>query len=302
MNLNEWVVPSMLLCESHFEYRKARGVIADAVERVAEEGFFKAVTIAEVDDEGDRSRIRGIVDSRGIGLSQWVSHAIGDEGLNLCSLDSELRNRSVTRISDWIHQAAETGVTHLGVLCGEDPGPAHRADATEALYDSLIRLCQVIFTHPGMRLMIEPLDRDVHKKGLIGPASELVALVERLHGVSSVAGVCLDTSHAVLLNENPVDTLEIFEPYLLEIHFSNPVLDESNPYYGDHHIAPGPPGVQDVPDFARVLARGAESGVLAEKKPIVSVEVRTAPGGDPWETMDLCRQTMSRVLDQAASG
>jgi len=131
-------------------------------------------------------------------------------------------------------------VRHVGLLCGPDPGVKHRADATNVLLESLSTLCETISAFPNMRLMIEPLDRDVHK------------------------------------------------------------LDPSSPVYGDHHIPPGPSGVQDVQDFARAPARVAESGVLAEKKPIVSVEVRTAPGDDPRETVHLCRQTMSRVLHEAA--
>lgn len=302
MSLREFLLPGLLLSETHFAFRKEKGVVCDAVDRVAGEGYFEAVAIPEVESGEDREKIRQIVESHGITLTQWASLVIGDEGLDLCSMDARLRTRSLSRVAELAGLAAETGVHNFGILCGPDPGEDLRAAATEMLFESLGGLCEAISAYPGMRLMIEPLDRDVHKKGLIGPTPEAVALVERLQKTCPLAGLSLDTSHAVLLGEDPLETLELLGPYLLEIHFSNPVLDRSDPSYGDMHIPPGPPGVLDIPDFARVLVRGAESGILAENVPVVSAEVRAPPGADPWDTVELCKDIMERTLELAESG
>jgi len=85
--------------------------------------------------------------------------------------------------------------------------------------------------------------------------------------------------------------------HILEIHFSNPVLDRNDPTFGDMHGPPGPPGVLDVADFARVLSKGIETGIVTKGRPIVSVEVRTTAGGDPWETVELCKTTISRTWE-----
>lgn len=301
MKWNERLIRGVLLCESHVEFRKEKGVIADAVSRVADNGFFGAISIAEIDNREDRKRIRDIVETHGIFLTQWETMVIGDEGLNLCALDSRLRDRSVCRIRELIELAAETGVRNVGLLCGPDPGAALRAEATIVVCESLGTLCEATSRHPDMRLMIEPLDRDVHKKGLVGPTPEAVALLDRLKKSHSNVGLSLDTSHAVLLDEDPADTLDMLAPHLLEIHLSNPVLDRSSPYYGDYHIPPGPPGVLDVPDFTRVLKHGTRPGTLPGPVP-VSAEVRSPRGGDPWETVELCASTLRRVLDDMESG
>jgi len=297
MNVDKLLIPGLILCETHFAYRKEKGVVAEAVAQVAEEGFFGGIAIAEVDNGEDRKRIRKTVESHGIALTQWTSMVLGDENLDLCSTDSHLRTRSVARITERISQAAECGVSNIGILCGPDPGEDRRAAATEALYESLNRLCEVVATYPGMRLLIEPQDRDIHKKGLIGPTAEAVAIVERLQESFPVPGLCLDTGHAVLLGEAPEQSLECLGSCVLEIHFSNPVLDHAHPAFGDTHGPPGPPGVSDVEDFARVLTRGVETGILARRRPIVSVEIRTAPGADPWETVERSKTALRRTLD-----
>lgn len=297
MNVCEPPVPGLLLCETHFAFRKEKGIISDAVARIADEGFFGAISIADVENKAGRNSIRKTVEAHDVALSQWTSMVLGDEELDLCSMDTRHRTRSVARITELIDQAAECGVRNLGLLSGPDPGEELRAQATASMFESLSELCDVISTYPGMRLMLEPLDQDIHKKGLIGPTTEAVALVGHVQESFPAAGLCLDTGHAVLLGEDPVNSLELMGPHILEIHFSNPVLDRNDPTFGDMHGPPGPPGVLDVADFARVLSKGIETGIVTKGRPIVSVEVRTTAGGDPWETVELCKTTISRTWE-----
>ncbi len=47
MKMTDVFKPSILLSETHFSYRNIGGVIAGAVERIADEGFFRGIEIPD---------------------------------------------------------------------------------------------------------------------------------------------------------------------------------------------------------------------------------------------------------------
>lgn len=297
MKMTDAFKPGILLSETHFAYRTDKGVIANAVARVADEGFYKGIEIADVSDAADRRRIRDIIQSYDLTLTQWMSTVLVTENLNLSSLDETVRLKSVTRIKDYIKQGAECGVGNIAVLSGPDPGPAMRTKATECLYRSLCELCEVLLANDNMHLILEPLDREEHKKALIGPTKEAVMLIQLVRKFFPNIGISWDTAHSLLCGEDLIESLAVVQECLTQIHLANPVLDRSRTDFGDNHIPLGGPGAMNIETAVVIFRKAIEMGVFVRQTPCVAVEIRTPDGSDPWETEALGRKTLQNAWD-----
>jgi hydroxypyruvate isomerase len=290
--MTNYFTPSILLSEILFYHRKVKGAIAAAVDRVAGEGFYLGIEIADVADPEDRKNIGRIVHGRSIRLTYWTSMILNDEKLNLSALDENLRKKTALRIKQELPAAAECGATGFAVLSGPDPGPVNRAAATEQLCRSLGELADALKAYPGMRLLLEPLDREAHKNALVGPTGEAAALVRRVRQVHPEFGLSWDTAHVALCGEDILDSIKTFCPCIAQIHLANAVLDRTNPQFGDHHMPIGKPGFLNSKVIAALFRQAAEIGLFGKNKPGVSVEVRTAQQTDPWENEAGCRRVL----------
>ena len=106
----------------------------------------------------------------------------------------------------------------------------------------------------------------------------------------------------MLLEEDPAESLDLLGPCVLEIHLANPALDPAHPAYGDTHLPPGPPGALDISDYARLLSRGIETGLLARRRPIVTAEIRSAADADPWDTAARSQRIVNQAWQAALCG
>ena len=156
--------------------------------------------------------------------------------------------------------------------------------ATERVYESLSELAEYAKKFSPMRIVIEPFDREAHKKGLIGPTDEAAALIRRLRQRYPESGMSWDSSHAALNGEDLIQSLDIGKQEIVHMHFANPVVDKTRPDYGDYHIALGPPGLLRMETVGEILRHAQKLGILGKQRIGVGVEYRTQPGGDPWAT------------------
>lgn len=301
-NMADVFVPGILLCQTHFAYRTTRNVIADAVERIAEEGFFCGVEIADVADPGDRRRIGEIVRARNLHLTQWMSMVLETEQLNLSSLDENLRAGSIARITQLLPFAAECGAESIAVISGPDPGPALRSEAVERLFSSLCELAEAIKIYHPMRLVLEPLDRDAHKNGLIGPTSEAVELARRLRRFYPDVGLCWDTAHAALSGEDVFESIALYHEFIVQMHLANAILDRSHSDFGDYHIPTGAPGFLTTEKIALIMGCAIKAKLFGEARPGMSVEIHTAEGDDPRATQVLCKRVLCDAWNMFVSG
>jgi sugar phosphate isomerase/epimerase len=283
-DIHDVLIPSILLAETHFALRGVKDVIADAVERVAAEGFYGSVEIAHLGDPAERRCIGNVVRQSGMRLTQWMSLLLNTEGLNLSSADETLRARTVDRLKEHVDYAAECGAATLGVLSGPDPGPSLRPQATEQLYVSLCQLAETLEQCGSMNLALEPLDRGAHKNGLLGPTAEVVGFMDRLRQEHPCVRVSWDTAHAALCGEDIVESLRQVSPYVLQVHLANAILDRTDPGFGDHHMPFGSKGFLDAPAIADLFIAAEEAGLFSPPRLTVAVEVRGSRGKDPWET------------------
>jgi hydroxypyruvate isomerase len=284
MEMTDAFLPGLMMAESHFAYYGQKGVIADAVSRIAAEGFFKNVEIADIPDKNDRKQIANSVHEGQLRVTQWMTMILVNEGLNLSSTNETLRRKSAARIKEQLGPAVECGASYISVLSGPDPGSAMRKQATEQLYTSLCELCQTAGSY-SVGVLIEPLDREAHKKGFIGPTDEAANLIERVKHAFTNIGVCWDSSHAALNGEDIFDSIAKIKPHIVQMHLANPVLDKGRSDFGDYHIPIGEPGYLTIDRIAEIYKRAIDIGLFIKSKPPVAIEVRTPKGGDPWQTI-----------------
>jgi hydroxypyruvate isomerase len=277
-------IPSLLLAETHFAHHGEKNIVADAVERVASDGFYGGVEIVDVTDAAERKRVGQIVRQSGLRLTHWMSRVLNTEGLNLSAIDQRLRARSVARLKEHMGQAAECGATSFAVLSGPDPGPSLRSQATEQLFASLCELAEALTDHGAMNLVIEPLDRGAHKNGLLGPTAEAVDLMTRVSMKHPRVGIAWDTAHVALCNEDLVESVQRSAPYMLQVHLSNAILDRADPGFGDHHMVFGSKGFLSVRAIADLFAAFERCGLFTPPRLTVAVEIRGNREEDPWIT------------------
>ena len=291
--------PCILVSETHHPFLGEVGVFANALERIARYGFYGAAGIAGVPDGGERRQIADIVTTSGLSLTYWTSFVLVAQHLNLSALDPELRARSVSTIKRQMDDALECGASALGVLSGPDPGPAARPAALEALCDSLRELATAGANR--LTVVIEPLDREIHKKGLLGPMSDSVAVLDKVAATAPAVKLGWDSGHVTLNKEQLADSLALAKPFISEVHISNPVLDAASPSFGDSHIPLGSPGRLTLDGMATILRLLRDAGLLARPELGVAVEIRTPPGGDPWTTERMGRDALLAAMERICS-
>ena len=290
MKLTEAFKPGIILSESHFPYLNTTGIIIEAIQRIAEEGFYKKVEIADISDKAERKQIRDIVYSNNIDVTQWMSFVLlyaAEQELNLSSTDEALRKKTVSVIKDHIGPAVECGASFFALLGGADPGPHLRTSATEQLCQSLCEICEAAQSY-SLDVILEPLDREAHKNHLIGPTNEAVALIKNVRRAFDNIGLCWDSSHVALCGEDIFQSLTEAAPYIKQIHLANPVLNAEINSFTDNHIPIGPPGYLTIEKIAEFYKRAIDLGLLVEHKLSVALEVRTPKDDDPWDTIAEC--------------
>jgi sugar phosphate isomerase/epimerase len=190
------------------------------------------------------------------------------------------------------------------VTAGPDPGPEQRAAARRRVVEFYLRLCEYAVSRQPDRPMtftLEPTDRDIQTKGLIGPTEEAVEVIAAVRAQWPNLGLTLDLAHIPQVGESFEQAVETGKAYLDHVHLANTVIRQrDNHRYGDQHPQFGVPGGEfDVPEVARFIQALHRAGFFKAQsygpRPIVSAEVRPGPG----ETPDLVLVATKRKLREA---
>ncbi len=299
------ILKSLLISEVFFPLRADEGAQLDAIERVLDGGFYGRVEVGALASPENRRRLRGIVRAHGAKLTLWTIPTMTAEGLSLSTPDAALRARTVARLKTLAMEAAECGAELIGIPSGADVGPALRGDATRYLCDSLAALRDEMAACPDAALLIEPLDREVHKRQLIGPMEEAVALTQAVRAAGVPLYICWDSAHEALGGADLLRSFALAAPYMAQFHLCNAVLDPASPLYGDYHLPVGKaPGFESAGyltlDTAAGLLRAAgEQNGRSGRQLSVTVEIRTPEDGDGFATEALVRSFLQAAFARA---
>lgn len=274
--------------------------------KAAEIPFYKAVELGYIRDAACRKEVRRIAEDRDWQITAWCSPVIADAGLSLSSLDAENRKKAVAMAKELVAGAAEYGSRRVGLQSGPDVAPELRDDAKKALMESCLEISEFARSYKDLYLIIEPLDRFVHKKQLLGPIEEVVEWFAELKKQAPNFYIHWDSAHEKLGGADLLESLRLSAPFLAQFHICNCVTEEGHPYRGDFHMDVG-----QAPDFATWGYLTPEVGAqmlreAASFEPIDGVprmtcalEVRSHLADDLWAKERLIRTFLMRTFDLA---
>ncbi|MFC0273384.1 sugar phosphate isomerase/epimerase family protein [Metabacillus herbersteinensis] len=287
-------LPTLLISEVYHPYCLEKGSTANLIEKLAEDGFYRAVEIGYGYDPQERKQILTSAEKNNLIVTQWLTSLINEKNLDVSAIEPQKRRESVKQIKESLYAAAECGASNIAFISGPDPGVQLRKDAAESFYQTLSEICEEA-TQYNMKVLVEPLDREAHKKRFLGPTSEAVSLFARVRESYPNVGFAFDTAHAALNGENIYEALELAKPYINQLHFSNAVLDVEHELYGDHHMPIGRPGFLDSETISSILWKVEELEIQADQGLRVSIEVR----GTEKQELHTNEKAVRAVLEKA---
>lgn len=294
--MNKRFIPSLLVAEVYFPVKDKNGFTADLIESFAADGFYQSYEIGDHIDAAERRRILELSQNNQLQIIQWLTFLIDRNNLDVSSLNSKLRLQSVKQIKEHLYAAAECGASSIAFVPGPDPAVHLRTEAMEGFYESLCDICEEAARYQ-MNVLIEPLDREAHKKRLVGPTSDAVQLLSKVKESYDNIGLAFDTAHAALNGEDLTEALTLSQSFIQQIHFSNAVLNPDSELYGDHHMPIGEPGFLDVKGIADILQTADKLGIQNESGLRIAVEVRGMDEADVHANEKTVRNILRDALN-----
>lgn len=263
--------------------------LLSTLSRIADGCGIDVLEVTTVPDPAMRAELRRRLHDASIGCVFLAGLPLLRAGASLSS-DGPDRSRALKLAKCLIDEAAGIGARSFVVTSGWDPGPPGRRTARDRLVESLVILGEYAQgTGAPMTLRLEPTDREMHRRQVIGPTSEALEVVRAVgaHGLS--VDLNMDVSHVLQLGEGLRASLAAAAPHCRHVHLSNCVLrDRSDPLFGDHHPPFGHPGSEcDQTTLVRILRLLRDLGYLTrDDRTVLGVEVVPLAGADPWTTLD----------------
>lgn len=289
-------------------YGSYPGVVSDEAEllhrlrAIALDQVFDVVELPLTEERSVWPEIRKIADTAGIQAIVSAGPSIVRKGWNLSSTDDGVRREAVDGMYLAVDYCLSIGAKALVFMSGRDPGPGGRSDAEASLRRSLAALAEYSASRcagRGLSFLLEPADRDVTHRQLLGPSREVVSFVTSARKVCPNLGVALDLSHIPQLGESLEETTRVLGSLVSHAHLANCVVsDPGHPRYGDAHPSFGIPhgeySTASAVRFARLLFEDCFPDVsfFPYGKPVMSLEVKPGEGEDP----DLVLAGAKRVL------
>jgi sugar phosphate isomerase/epimerase len=285
------------------------GPVVETLEITVADEMFETIEISWIKDRGLKQRACEIIRESGkrVVLSGGPPYAY--QHINLSAFDPDERNRSIALAKQLIDDALFFGASIHLITGGPDTEPILRDKAKNQLVNSILELSDYIEARANETLpmlSLEPMDREIHRKGLIGPISEAVEVVREVHDRGGKVYLTIDQSHLAQLGENTVGALIAANEYLYHVHLANCIIsDPSSPLYGDAHPYFGVPGgVHDLPEVVAFLKALKALGFFDRTPPyvglpIISVEVKPQDDGDPLQSIEKTKAFLLKAFSKA---
>lgn len=184
------------------------------------------------------------------------------------------------------------------IVLGSGPDfPDGRPAAMDRLAAFLEKVCA--YVGPGVTVTIEPTDRDMDKRYLLGPLAEAASLVRAVRARGHLhLGILLDMGHIPILPDTIENAASTCADTLEHIHLGNAIVrDAKHPLFGDKHVPWGIAGGEyDQPELNRMIRALRDVRYLAPgRRPTVTFEMRPFEGMPPEDSLG----AFIRMLDEA---
>ena len=303
MKFSDIAQPGIMISQAWPHSRSESGATLRAIEQVfAHTSFFEAVQTVDIPFADERRAVRKLVRDAGRPHTYTLTRVLGENKLNLSSLDPIVRQRSYETVIQKFDDALEAGADAIGLISGPRPvDPVRRDEALRALEDSLAQI-SAAGARAGLTILVEPLDYEAHKRCTLGTTGEAVAICDHLAKANLSLKLCLDVAHLVLNGESVVPAVAAARGHVLEFHFVNAVTDRAHPLFGDHHLVFGSPGVIDIPQIAGMMAGLARDGFFnAAQRPRVFCEVWKPDDRESLAVVDHCERALREGWDRGGT-
>lgn len=299
------LLPGGHLLEMFMPYRDDEKRMIEVLQKAASFDFYRNVELPSFRSAENRKYVRNFLKDHGINATTFVTPYVKERKLALCDTDEGGRKAAIALVKVHAEMAAESGFTNFGVPSGDDPGDAAREQAKEAMAESMRELAEFV-GKLGMNLTIEPLDRYVYKKQLIGPMPETCEWFAPIHADCPNTFIHWDSAHEALGGIDLMESLECARPFLGQFHLCDAITDQKHPMFGDLHMCPARAPEWKTEGFMTPEA-GAEilKNVASFDKPegmpqvYVAVEALGHPGDDLWLLEANCRAYLTKAFELA---
>lgn len=288
---------SIIIDEIFFGETDIPEKLIEVINRLANTGYYKAIETGISFDSSVNKKIRAIKERNGLFMTQWLTRPMIANNLDLSAPESEIRKPSVAKVLEYAKYAAEAGADRIAVISGKNVEHNYQAEAIAHLRESLFLICRAM-KPLSIGLLIEPLDRYVHKKQLIGSTRDAVQVVQSLRDMHFDVGIAWDSAHTALNTEDLYESLSTAEDQILNVHLANAVLDPNSKLYGDFHIPAGEPGFLTI-DTAINIVKKIKSFKTKDKPLNIAIEMRLDKSADMWEFEKASRIFLDKVLQGA---
>lgn len=268
------------------ECRNGDGPVIETLEQIVSDEVFGAVEIAPIRDPEVRRQARELLSWSGLQLVYLPILPILFDDLGLASDDDDHRAVARDRLHDLVDEAIGFNAPLAMVGSPPDPGPEQRPALIERLVEDYQELCDYAdarSTNRRLHITLEPFDRDIEKKRVIGPTVEAASLADAVDRDNF--GLTIDLSHLPLQNESAEHALQSAGRHLIHAHIGNCVIDDAeSEFYGDFHPRFGhPKGRNDLPEVVGFIQQLDAVGYWSNARqrlgstPILSMEVKPTP-------------------------
>jgi sugar phosphate isomerase/epimerase len=249
------------------------GPVVETFARLAVDTDLEVIEVGPIQDRSVRHEVAQVARTARVDLVSCGQARILADKLDLGSLDEATRQKALHALHAELDAAIELGAGTLTIASGPDPGSTRRDQAIAQLARSLQELCDRAAS-ASMQILIEPQDRDVECKALVGPTADAMELYRQVGRRNF--GLLIDHAHMALLGERPLRVLPAAREGLRHVHIGNCVLDKASRLYGDQHPPYGcAAGVYDATQLAELLRVLLDIGFLnTRQRPVVSFEIK----------------------------
>ena len=297
--------PSAHILEIFMPYLHDEKRLIEVLRKIAEMDFYRNVELPTFPTKEHRDTARRILRDNDLSAVTYAAPYLNERGMSLCDLNDRRRAETIRFLKMQADYAAEGGYMTFGVPSGPYPGDEFHDEAMAVQADTLARIADYTALL-GMNCSIEPLDRYVHKKALIGPMDEVVSWFKPLHKAHPNLFLHWDSSHEQLGGLGIFNTLDMAAPYLSQIHLCDCIDDPTHPCFGDLHMDPAEAPDWETEGFltpeigAEIIRRAASfdkpEGV---RRFWISVEVLGHKGDNLWHMERIAREFLTRCWEEA---